>query len=79
MSGPVESCVPNEPTHANLVVSYFSEASTSEPIEDQLVLVLKQFWEVETFGIEDEDDKLLDETFLRKLDTTGGMTICDPA
>ena len=68
MSGPVESCVPNEPTHANLVVSYFSEASTSEPIEDQLVLALKKFWEVEIFGIEDEDDKLLDETFLRKLE-----------
>ena len=43
LSGPVESCIPSELTHTNLVVNYFSETSTSEPIEDQLVLVLKQF------------------------------------
>ena len=68
MSGPVESCIPNEPTHTNFVVNYFSEPDTSVPMEDQLVLAIKQFWEVETFGIEDGGDKLQDEMFLRKLE-----------
>ena len=67
LSGPVESCTSNT-THTNLIVSYFDEPGISEPMEDQLVLALKQFWEVETLGINGEDEKLHDETFLRKLE-----------
>lgn len=68
VSGPVGSHVTGELTHTNLVVSYFNEPSTSEPPDDQLVTTLKKFWEVESLGIEEKDNQLSGETFLRNLE-----------
>ena len=58
-----------ELTHTNRVVSYFNEPSSSES-DDPLIITLKKFWEVESFGIE-EKDIWTDETFLCNLEFKG--------
>ena len=68
VSGPVGSHVTGELTHANHVVSYFSEPSSAESHDDHLITTLKKFWRVESFGIEEEDNQSPGETFLRNLE-----------
>ena len=51
VSGPVGSFGTRELTHTNLVVSYFSEPSSTESHDDHLVTTLKKFWVVRALAL----------------------------
>ena len=69
ISGPAETAITEElaHTHSNLAISYFNESSSSESQDDQLVTVLKKFWEVDTLGIECIENAPSDDIFLQGL------------
>lgn len=68
VSGPVEITVNGGFTHTNLVISYLGDPGTCETQNDQIVTALQRFWEVETLGVEEQDNKLSKESFLRNLE-----------
>ena len=68
VSGPVETSVNGEFTYTNLVISYLGDPGTCETQNDQIVTALQRFWGVETLGVEEQDNKLSEESFLHNLE-----------
>ena len=69
ISGPAETAVTKELAHtySNLAISHFNEPSASESQDDQLVIALKKFWEVETLGIKSVENSPSSDIFLQGL------------
>ena len=71
VSGPVEVYDSSGSTHSNLVVSSHDNSENPELQIDQIVDVLKKFWEIEGHGIEEQHGSC-NEVFLRNVKFKNG-------